>query len=191
MHRPLYLVGVGYLAICGVVVLRHRASPSGATAHGPAAAGFGGSRGGEWFAAMKPYCNSVEVELAQRQHPPPATLEGQGLSAACYALGGKIDRARGIISELPARDRYRAVGIVFDVAHPVADAGDDRSAGPIMELVVEYWPNHYMALYHAGMSEYALGQSALARTHLESFLSYYHENDGWTRNARDVLARLR
>ncbi|HVH69330.1 MAG TPA: tetratricopeptide repeat protein [Gemmatimonadales bacterium] len=192
MHRPLYLVGFGYLAICGAVVLRHRASPSVAPAHvsPPAVAGFGGSAG-EWFAAMKPYCNAVEVELAQRQHPPPATLEGQGLSAACYALGGKIDQARGIISELPTQDRYRAVGIVFNVAHPVADAGDDRSAGPIMELVLEYWPNHYMALYHAGMSEYALGQLALARTHLQSFLVNYHENDGWTRNAREVLARLR
>jgi hypothetical protein len=193
MHRPLYLVGFGYLAICGLVVLRHRAPSSGAPETTPSHAGGGGFGGsaGEWFAAMKPYCNAVEVELAQRQHPPPASLDGQGLSAACYALGGKIDRARGIISELPAGDRYRAAGIVFDVAHPVADAGDDRSAGPIMELVVEFWPNHYMALYHAGMSEYALGQAVLARTHLESFLSYYHENDGWTRNARVVLARLR
>jgi hypothetical protein len=193
MHRPLYLVGFGYLAICGVVVLRHVGASSGGGEPAPAhisPAGFGGSAG-EWFAAIKPYCNAVEVELAQRQHPPPATLEGQGLSAACYALGGKIDRARGIISELSEGDRYQAAGIVFNVAHPVADAGDDRSAGPIMELVVEFWPNHYMALYHAGMSEYALGQPALARTHLKSFLQFYHQNDGWTRNARDVLARLR
>lgn len=192
MHRPLYLVGFGYLAICGAVVLRHRAASwrGGEPAHASPVASFGGSAG-EWFAAIKPYCNAVEVELAQRQHPPPSNLEGQGLSAACYALGGKIDRARGIISELSEADRYRAAGIVFNVAHPVADAGDDRSAGPIMELVVEFWPNHYMALYHAGMSEYALGQLALARKHLESFLTYYHENDGWTRNARDVLARLR
>ena len=73
----------------------------------------------------------------------------------------------------------------------VMDAGDDRSAGPIMELVVHYIPDHYMALYHAGMSEAALGQPALARAHLESFLKYYHENDGWTANARATLARLR
>ena len=96
-----------------------------------------------------------------------------------------------MIDRIAVGDRYRAAGIVFDVAHPVADAGDDRSAGPIMELVVDYWPNHYMALYHAGMSEYALEQPALARTHLQAFLSYYNQNDGWTRNARDVLARLR
>lgn len=139
---------------------------------------------------MKPFCNAVEVELAQRRHPAPTTLEGRGVSAACYALGGKIDAARRAIDRLPPGDRHRAAGIVFDVAHPVADAGDDRSAGPIMELVVEYWPNHYMALYHAGMSEFALGQPELARQNLTAFLSYYDENDGWTRKARATLARL-
>jgi hypothetical protein len=190
MHRPLYLLGFGYLAICGAVVLRHRAGPLSAPEHGSSTPSFGGSAG-EWFAAMKPYCNAVEVELVQRQHAAPSTLDGQGFSAACYALGGKIDLARAVIGRIAVGDRYRAAGIVFDVAHPVADAGDDRSAGPIMELVVDYWPNHYMALYHAGMSEYALGQPALARTHLKAFLSYYNQNDGWTRNARDVLARLR
>ena len=59
-----------------------------------------------------------------------------------------------------------------------------------MELVVDYWPNHYMALYHAGMAEYALDQPELARTHLEAFLKYYHEADGWTQSARETLARL-
>jgi hypothetical protein len=191
MHRPLYLLGFGYLAICGVVVLRHRPPPRpvSTAGHGAVDVRFSGSAG-EWFAAIKPYCNAVEVELAQRQHPAPSTLDGHGLSAACYALGGRIELARAVIDRLAGQDRYRAAGIVFDVAHPVADAGDDRSAGPIMELVVDYWPNHYMALYHAGMSEYALGQQALARTHLKAFLSYYHEKDGWTQNARDVLARL-
>ena len=190
MHRPLYLLGFGYLAICGAVVLRHRAGPLIAPAHGSVTPSFGGSAG-EWFAAIKPYCNAVEVDLVQRQHPAPSTLEGRGLSAACYALGGKIDLARGVIDRLAAADRYQAAGIVFNVAHPVADAGDDRSAGPIMELVVDYWPNHYMALYHAGMSEYALEQPELARKHLTAFLANYNQNDGWTRNARDVLARLR
>lgn len=189
MHRPLYLLGVGYLAICGALVLRHRA-PARGVESGPAPVPLDGS-GQAWFAAIKSHCNVVEVELAQRGRPAPATLDGQAFSAACYALGGKTDSARAVIDRLPADDRFKAAGIVFDVAHPVADAGDDRSAGPIMELVVDYWPNHYMALYHAGMAEYALGQRTLARTHLESFLSYYHANDGWTQSARDALARLR
>ena len=79
---------------------------------------------------------------------------------------------------------------MFDVGHPVADAGDDRSAGPIMELVIDYWPNHYMALYHAGMAEYMLGQRDLLEHNLQEFLKYYHERDGWTQNATDVLKRL-
>jgi hypothetical protein len=191
MHRPLYLAGIGYLAVCAAVVVRHqpRATPP-APQTAPSMVRFDGPAD-QWFAAIKQYCNAVEVEIYQRQHPAPTTVEGQGFSAACYALGGKIAAARTVIDRLRAEDRYRAAGIVFDVAHPVADAGDDRSAGPIMELVVDYWPDNYMALYHAGMSEYALGQSALARSHLESFLSYYHQDDGWTQNARDVLARLR
>jgi hypothetical protein len=189
MYRVLYLIAIGYLAICGAVVLRHNAAraiqpqltqpPQGSVS--PAVA---------WFRTIKPLCNAVEVTLAQQTHPAPATLEGQGYGAACFALGGEIDSARAVIDRLPEADRHRAAGIVFNVAHPVADAGDNRSAGPIMELVVDYWPNHYMALYHAGMAEYALGQATRARKNLTAFLSYYHENDGWTRSARETLARL-
>jgi len=190
MHRALYLAGVGYLAICGAVVVRHQTRPSQPESE-PATGtvGFAGPAS-QWFEAMKPFCNALEVEIAHSRHPAPATLEGQSLSAACYALGGKIDSARAIIDRLAAPDRYRAAGIVFDIAHPVADAGDNRSAGPIMELVISYWPNHYMALYHAGMAEFALGESALAAKNLTAFLSYYHENDGWTRSARETLERI-
>ena len=92
----------------------------------------------------------------------------------------------------PCRNRsgWRPSAIVFDIGHPVADAGDDQSAGPIMELVVEFWPNHYMALYHAGASEFILGQPDLARQHLEAFLENYHENDGWRTNALEMLQKL-
>jgi hypothetical protein len=105
-------------------------------------------------------------------------------------LAGRIDAARATLHRIPPDQRLEAVAIVFDVAHPVADAGDDRAAGPIMQLVVEFWPNHYMALYHAGMSEYILNQPELARQHLTSFLKYYSSDDGWRRNAIDVLGRL-
>ena len=189
MYRGLYLIGVGYLAICGVLVLRHQAvRPVASQSSLPPL--NSGSPAVVWFRTIKPLCNAVEVTLAQQTNPAPATLEGQGYGAACYALGGEIDSARAVIDRLPEADRYRAAGIVFNVAHPVADAGDNRSAGPIMELVVDYWPNHYMALYHAGMAEYALGQATRARKNLTAFLSYYHENDGWTRSARETLARL-
>jgi hypothetical protein len=139
---------------------------------------------------MKPYCNAVEAVVMQRRNPAPSGVEGAGFSAACFALAGRTDDARRVIDALPADVRFRAAGIVFEVGHPVADAGDDRAAGPIMELVVDYWPNHYMALYHAGMAEYMLGQSALAQHSLRDFLKYYEADDGWRRNAIEVLARL-
>ena len=191
MHRALYFAGIGYLAVCVAVVARHQRPPQPAPPPPPAAMLRFDGTAEQWYTAIKPFCNAVEVEVSHRRHPAPQTAEGQGYSAACYALAGRIDVARTVIERLPSEDQYRAAGIVFDVGHPVADAGDDRSAGPLMELVLEYWPNQYMALYHAGMSEYALGQLSLARSHLESFLKNYSQDDGWTRNAREVLARLR
>ena len=47
-----------------------------------------------------------------------------------------------------------------------------------------------MALYHAGMSEYSLGQTALAEKHLRGFLAMYSENDGFTGAARSALAKI-
>ena len=88
--------------------------------------------GDAWFQRMKPYCNAVEVETRQRAFPPPATADGMGYSAACYALAGRIEMARNAILALPAGQRGRAANIVFHIGHPVADAGDDRSAGPMM-----------------------------------------------------------
>ena len=79
---------------------------------------------------------------------------------------------------------------MFDLAHPVADAGDDVAAAPIMNLVLESWPNHYQALYHAGMSDFALGNRDRARTHLTEFLRLYTQDDGFRRNAKQALAKL-
>ena len=144
-----------------------------------------------WFQAMKPYCNTVEAEMALKNNPAPEGTEGVAFTAACLALAGKIDGARAAIAALPVSERARAAGVVFDVAHPIADAGDDRSAGPIMGLVVEFWPDHYMALYHAGMASYGLGYNLLAKKYLEQFLELYNQDDGWRSNARQVLARIK
>ena len=86
MHRALYLAGVGYLAICGAVVVRHQTRPSQPESE-PATGtvGFAGPAS-QWFAAMKPFCNALEVEIAHSRHPAPATLEGQSLSAACAPI---------------------------------------------------------------------------------------------------------
>jgi hypothetical protein len=192
--RKLYLLGSLYVVLCAFVVFKPapkpppRPAPAPTPSH-PVATQFGGT-GAEWFQAMKPFCNALEVETQHQYHPAPQTTDGAGYSAACFALASKIDRARTIIEALPSSERATAANIVFNVGHPVADAGDDKSAGPIMELVLEFWPENYMALYHAGMSEYVLGQLDLARQHLSRFLELYHENDGWRTNATDVLSRL-
>jgi hypothetical protein len=201
MHRVFHVIGWSYVAVCAAFVVsapraRRAAAPRAPLGTAPprrpapAAAAGGTSDAAVWFRQVKPYCNSVEVGVLQRHNPAPATTEGQGYRAACHALAGQIDEARRIIDALPDEQRPRAAGIVFDVGHPVADAGDDRSAGPIMELVVDYWPDHFMALYHAGMAEYMLGQHALAKRNLEAFLRIYKVTDGWRANAVEVLARL-
>lgn len=197
MHRFLYFAGFAYIALCSAVVFRalnqSSVPPSLVSAveipsprQGPVA----GTSGEQWFTSMKPYCNQVEVEVRSRYTPAPSTSEGAGFSAACFALAGKIDRARAIIENMPAGDRGAAANVLFNVAHPVADAGDDRASGPMMELVLDYWPNNYMALYHAGMSEYSLGLTSLAEKHLRAFLEMYNSPDGFTNAARAALAKI-
>ncbi len=143
-----------------------------------------------WFQAMKPYCNAVEVETSVGRTPAPSSVEGASYLAACFALAGKIEGAREIILDLSSDDRWRAAGIVFGVAHPVADAGDNEAAGPIMELVVEFWPNHYMALYHAGAARYETGDHLAAEGYLNRFLDNYEPNDGWRKSAISMLETI-
>jgi hypothetical protein len=198
MNRALRIAGWGYVAVCGLLVAG--TLQLGADAPAPAQRPSAAPRPVEttpeaptasvWFRRVRPYCNPVEAQVVIRNTPAPPTVDGQGFLAACYALAGRIDDARRVIDALPNESHGTAAGIVFGVGHPVADAGDDRAAGPIMELVIDYLPSHYMALYHAGMAEYMLGQHALARKNLKAFLGIYRADDGWVTNAREVLARI-
>ena len=189
--RPVYILGSIFLAFSIATLLTHsRMNTPLVHANAGQPASFAPGDAAGWFQAMKPYCNAVEVEAWHKWSPPPAGEQGAGFSAACYALAGKIDQARAIIKTVPQDAQWKAAGIVFNVGHPVADAGDDESAGPIMELVVEFWPNHYMALYHAGIALYELGDNEAARVHLQDFLKYYDIDDGWRRNALSVLGEL-
>ena len=198
MNRGYYVLGWSFVAVCAAVAAPTRRVPAPAAVQQPRARPANvespleppGTTAAQWFRRVKPYCNAVEVATLQRSSPPPGTVDAAGFHAACLALAGKIDDARRIIDGVPTSNRSQAVGIVFEVGHPVADAGDDRSAGPIMELVVDYWPSHYMALYHAGMAEYMLGQRELAKHNLSEFLRFYAEKDGWRTNAIEVLDRL-
>jgi hypothetical protein len=140
-----------------------------------------------WFAGVRQFCNPVEVETRMRLDPAPPTPEGAMHEAACYALAGQIDRAREVIGGLQPDRRYEAAGVVFEAGHPAADAGDDIAAGPLMELVVEFWPNHYMALYHGGAARYELGDYPTAQKYLERFMVEYPTEDGWRSSARAML----
>jgi hypothetical protein len=145
----------------------------------------------QWFQTVRPYCNSVEVVTHLSWQPAPTTPEGDMHKAACYALAGRIDLARETIEGLPEGMRYQGAGVVFEAGHPAADAGDDIAAGPLMELVVEYWPNHYMALYHAGAARFERGDYQVAQGYLDRFLVEYKADDGWTGSARSMLENIR
>jgi tetratricopeptide (TPR) repeat protein len=192
--RPLYLAGWGYVAIAATLIYRteHPLYVEPVQYGQPVVEALpAGSAAQRWFASVKPQCNALEAELTITRVPVPASWEGAGYAAACYALAGKISRAMQLLDALPESERPSAAGIVFEVGHPVADAGDDESAGPIMELVLRYWPDNYMALYHAGIAQHRTGQRELAIKNLEAFLRQYHENDGWTGSAQAVLKELR
>lgn len=191
--RALYAIGLLFIALCGGLVWIGHARPAAALAAGPVELAphlVSPLSGPQWFQQMKPFCNPVEVETRVRFQPPPAGYEGVAYGAGCFALAGKIARARELLLTLETGQRRMAADVVFELAHPVADAGDDASAGPIMGLVVEFSTDNYMALYHAGASEFALGQRDLSRTHLRRFLELYSSEDGWRGNARSMLAKL-
>ncbi len=187
--RLLYLAGMTYLLATAFVLMGgpNRVSHPIVTL---VTTTTNATTGGAWFARAKSRCNTLEVETVHRHDPPPTSLEGVGYSAACWALAGRIDDARRQILTLRVDDRWKAAGIVFNVGHPIADMGDDLSAGPIMELVVEFWPNHYMALYHAGAARYALGDFEPAGRHLQAFLLAYDQSDGWTSSAKTMLKEI-
>lgn len=130
-------------------------------------------------------CTALTVATTIRN---PGMTEGQRV--VCLAIAGRIDDARARLGAMTEAQRFETIDAVFTVAHPIADAGDDRSAGPIMELVVEFWPNNYMAVFHAGMAEYALGDDARARTQLERFLAMYANHDVWRQRAERALAGI-
>lgn len=146
--------------------------------------------GRAWFRDVRGFCNPVDVTTRLRWQPAPDAEEGRMYEAACYALAGKIDLARASIEALPADRRYTAAGVVFEVGHPAADGGDELAAGPLMELVVEFWPNHYMALYHAGAAAFERGEHEAARDYLTRFLQEYAAEDSWRSDAVSMLEAI-
>jgi tetratricopeptide (TPR) repeat protein len=187
------IVALSAFTLTGVVAMRLNQGPEVVVVGeplGPVLVEAAPSDAAAWFLRVRQFCNPVEIESRLRTSRPPETVEGTMHEAACYALAGRIDDARRLIGRLPVDHRYRAAGVVFEAGHPVADAGDDVAAGPLMELVVEFWPNHYMALYHAGAARYELGDHAAARNYLERFLVEYSAEDGWRSSAKGMLQAI-
>jgi hypothetical protein len=187
VSRLHYLAALTYAILALVLGARHRERIQSVVVPPPVAPAV--PRASDWWSRLKPLCNSVEVQTALSRMPPPPGPAGAGYAAACLALAGRIEDARARILGLSGAERVTAAEIVFGVGHSVADMGDDRSAGPMMGLVVEFVPDHYMALYHAGMAVYGLGEHDRAAGYLKRFLELYHANDGWRANALDVLGR--
>ena len=116
--RKLYWIGWAFLALSASMAAGHFRSASISGPAGPealaieASAGPGAARALEWFQAMRPHCNAVDVETRHRRSPPPLGWSGAGYSAACYALAGRVDRARfgHRFTHMLIRNRPRRIG---------------------------------------------------------------------------------
>jgi len=179
--RPRVRLGLVVLLLCtlsaAAVVLLMRAREGEAPAH---AAGPG-----TWWSRAGSQCTPLGVQLAIRD---PAWTEVE--RTTCLAIAGKVDDARRRLATMSDDQRGEALQQIFAIAHPIADAGDDRSAGPIMTLVADLWPENYMAVFHAGMAEFAVGNDLAARTQLDRFLTIYRSEDVWRGRAQKALADI-
>lgn len=145
---------------------------------------------GAWFELMRPRCTPASVQLSVDLQPPPEGTHGTGYEAACFALASDIAKARALVLGLPEENRLEAVSVVFNVAQAMVEGGQETAAGPLMELVVEFWPRHYVALYQAGVTRYAAGDYTHARLYLARFLEVYIQSDHRTARARRMIDEM-
>lgn len=145
---------------------------------------------GAWFAAIRPHCTPADVTLATDLNRPPEGVEGLGYKAACFAIARNLPKARAILLGLPEGDRIRGASLVYDVAQRLAADGKHDTAGPLMELVLEFWPNHYLALYEAGKARYASGDLVGAQEYLSRFLAVYVGDDDLVANAHRMMGAM-
>jgi hypothetical protein len=147
------------------------------------------SLAGRWFQDARAHCNPMELRTLLAENPAPPGREGTAFEAACAALAGDLVLARDKITSLPAGDRAFGVWPMFGVAHPLADRHEgDPTIAAIMRLVIEFWPENYMALYHAGVTEFMTGD-ARAADHLHAFRRL-HDGDGFAITADALLHDL-
>lgn len=194
--RSLSTIGAVYLMACLGIAGRHLFAGSKApssssiavtTGHDASLSRLPRTAGSEWFERVRPSCNALEAETRIAADPPPESEDGTSWAAACLALAGKTDRARTLLRQVPQGARAKAASVVFEIGHSVADAGDERSAAPILALVLEFQPDNPMALYHLGMAEFGLYERDKARVHLQRFLEVYPVNDFSRQAAEQAL----
>lgn len=190
----LLIAAVSFFAVTGVAGVMLLGAPEPTYLIEPPVRSFPGVEAPvdalQWFESVRQHCNPVEVETYLGWQPAPPDPDGDMYKAACFALAGRVDRAREVIDALPPGLRLPAAQVMFEVGDPVADAGDDVAVGPLMELVLQYWPYHYMALYHAGAARFDRGDYDLAARYLRRFLAEYDVDDGWTASAKSMLATI-
>lgn len=59
-----------------------------------------------------------------------------------------------------------------------------------MDLVLEFWPENFQAMYHAGMSAYGQKDFVKAKAQLERFREMYKNEDFFGQNAKRALERM-
>jgi len=144
----------------------------------------------EWYRRIEPRCTPSGVQLVVDLNRPPAGTLRAGYEAACFAVAMDVPKARALILGLPEQDRLQAISVVFNVAQGMVDRGREIPAGPLMELVLEFWPNHYVALFEAGATRFAVGDYTHARAYLERFLEVYAPDDQRTQRAERMMAQM-
>ena len=184
---PFLLTVLAVLVIFRKELISVRARNAGAVYHATRPV----SSENKWFNRLKPDCLPEKYAEALKKTPPPPGDEGVGFTAACYALAGKLEAADTLLGKLTSRGQDTAANILFDVFHPAADAGEDQSTLPMMIIVIKYQPYNYMAMYHAGMSQYRLGDLDAAEEHLEAYMQRVPNKDGWTQLAESALVEIR
>jgi hypothetical protein len=141
----------------------------------------------DWFAQIKPRCTPADVRLATDLRPPPDGVEGTGYKAACFALARQVPTARAFLLGLPRDEQVVGASVVYDVAQQLASENRHDIAGPLMELVLEFWPDHYLALFEAGKARYVSGDLHAAQGLLGRFLEVYVGDDSLVANARRMM----
>jgi hypothetical protein len=144
----------------------------------------------DWFDAIRAKCTPAMVRLAVDLSRPPEGTISTGYEAACFAIAADMSKARALILGLPEGTRLEAASVVFNVAQAMVERGQEMAAGPLMELVVEFWPNHYVALFEAGVTRYAEGDYTHARIYLQRFLDVYVQDDQRTHRAMRMIDEM-